>query len=86
MEELDLSGLAGVVKDGFVRSMAMAARTLQRLKLGKCVFLSDKGLCALAEFLWIEVLDVSGCHRITDAGIEVLAEVKKMRCSDKEIV
>ena len=55
--------------------MALAARTLQRVRFSKCVFLSDAGLCAMAEFLWLEQLDVSGCHRITDDGLEVLAEV-----------
>ena len=56
--------------------MALAARTLQRVRFTKCVFLSDAGLCAMAEFLWLEQLDVSGCHRLTDDGLEVLSEVR----------
>ena len=75
LEELDLSGLASVVRDPFLKSVARAAKTLQRLKLAKCVFLTDKGICFLVEYLWIELLDISGCHRITDSAIEVLAEV-----------
>jgi hypothetical protein len=55
--------------------MSLAARTLQRVRFAKCVFLSDTGLCAMAEFLWLEQLDVSGCHRLTDDGLEVLSEV-----------
>ena len=56
--------------------MALAARTLQRVRFAKCVVLSDAGLCAMAEFLWLEQLDVSGCHRLTDDGLEVLSEVR----------
>eukprot|EP01037_Dinobryon_pediforme_P023976 gene23976-25597_t len=58
--ELDLSGLASVVRDPFLKSVARAAKTLQRLKLAKCVFLTDKGICFLVEYLWIELLDISG--------------------------
>ena len=43
------------------------------MKLARCKRLTDKALCSLADFLWIEGLDVSHNSRITDDGIEVIA-------------
>jgi hypothetical protein len=74
LEELDLSGLANFVNDAFVQTMGRSCPTLQKLTLQKCLLLSDAALCSLAENLWLEHLDVTGCHKLTDAGIEVLSE------------
>lgn len=76
LEEINLSGIS-TVNDDFIHSMCKYCRTIQRLTLQKCIFLTDVGLCSMADFLWVEYLDVSGCLRISDEGIEILS----MACS-----
>ena len=71
LEELRLSGMVSV-DDAFVQQMCLKCATIQRLTLQKCVFLSDAALCAMADYLWLEWLDISGCRRVTDDGLEVL--------------
>jgi hypothetical protein len=41
----------------------------------KCVFISDAALCSIADYLWLEYLDITGCRRVTDDGIEVVTVV-----------
>lgn len=74
LEDLNLSGLASIVNDTFVQTISKSSPTLQRLTLQKCLLLSDAALCSLADNLWLEFLDVSGCNKLTDAGVEVLSE------------
>jgi F-box/leucine-rich repeat protein 14 len=74
LEDLNLSGLASIVNDAFVLSFSKCCPTLQRLTLQKCLLLSDAALCTLADNLWLEHLDVTGCSKLTDAGVEVLSE------------
>jgi hypothetical protein len=50
--------------------------------LQKCLLLTDAALCSLADNLWLEQLDVTGCHKMTDAGFEVLSEA----CSGLRVV
>ncbi|KAJ1428375.1 hypothetical protein B484DRAFT_419428 [Ochromonadaceae sp. CCMP2298] len=81
LEDLDLSGLAPTVTDAFVQTLSRACPTLQRLAMQKCLLLTDAALCSLADNLWLERLDVSGCHKMTDAGFEVLSEAcSGLRC------
>lgn len=58
LEELRVSGLVSV-NDAFALSLCRVCKTVQRLIAQKCVFLTDAALCCLAEYLWIEELDVS---------------------------
>lgn len=74
LEELDLSGLASAVTDRFVSMLAQSCPTLQKLVLQKCIALSDAGLCALADHLWLEHVDLMGCGKLSDEGVEVLVE------------
>jgi hypothetical protein len=74
LEAADLSGLAGLVQDSLLARISKACPTLLSLTLHKCVFLTDLSLCSFAEHLWLERLDISGCHRVTDDGVDVLAE------------
>mmetsp|Transcript_3546 Transcript_3546/g.5520 ORF Transcript_3546/g.5520 Transcript_3546/m.5520 type:complete len:1201 (+) Transcript_3546:1755-5357(+) len=74
LEDLDLSGLATIATDSFVHSVSRTVPTLQRLTLHKCLLLTDAVLCSLADNLWLEHLDVTGCHKLSDAGLEVLSE------------
>ena len=32
-------------------------------------------MCSIADYLWMEALDITGCYKITDDGIEVLTSV-----------
>ncbi len=74
LEQIDLSGLVEV-DDEFILKLCLVCPTVQRLILKKCVSLTDTALCSLSDYLWIEYLDVTGCTRITDDGIEVLTAV-----------
>lgn len=74
LETLDLSGLASIVTDSFVLKMSKACPTLQNLTVQKCLLLTDTTLCSLADNLWLERLDMTGCSKLTDAGVEVLSE------------
>lgn len=74
LEDLNLSGLASIVNDAFVQTFSKSCPTLQRLTLQKCLLLSDAALCSLADNLWLEHLDLTGCNKFTDAGVEVLSE------------
>ena len=71
LEDLRLSGMVSV-DDNFIQEMCIKAGTIQRLAVEKCVFMSDAALCSMADYLWLEYLDVTGCRRITDDGIEVV--------------
>ena len=75
LEELNLSGLASTVTDSFIQQLSFCCRTLQKLILQKCFLITDASLCSMADNLWLELLDISGCHKCTDAGVEVLSEV-----------
>ena len=74
LEQIDLSGLV-YVNDEFMLKLCLVCPTIQRLILKKCVSITDTALCALSDYLWIEYLDITGCTRITDDGIEVLTAV-----------
>lgn len=74
LHTLDLSGLSTVVNDAFIRQLGQNCHTIQFLRLQKCILLSDAALCSMVECLWLEELDLTGCHRITDAGVEVFTE------------
>jgi len=71
LEELRVSGMVSV-DDNFVQEMCCMCGTIQRLTMQKCVFISDAALCSIADYLWLEFLDISGCRRVTDDGLEVV--------------
>lgn len=71
LEELRVSGIVSI-NDAFVAEMCHKCTTIQRVVMQKCVFVTDVAMCTLADWMWLEHLDISGCHRITDDGIEVL--------------
>ena len=72
LEDLRLAGMAGVTDD-FVHQMCLKCSTVQRINLTKCIFITDAALCSMADYLWLEGLDISGCRRVSDEGMEVLA-------------
>ena len=71
LEELRISGMVSA-DDGFIQEMCVKCGTIQRLHLQKCVFISDAALCSMSDYLWLEYLDITGCRRVTDDGLEVL--------------
>lgn len=71
LEELNMSGITSV-DDNFIRQMCIVCPTIQKLEVQKCVQITDAALCSISDYLWLEALDVTGCHKITDDGIEVL--------------
>jgi hypothetical protein len=71
LEDLNLSGIP-TVTDQFIHDMCLNCPTIQRLVLQKCVLLTDAAMCSLADYLWIEELDISSCSKITDEGMDVV--------------
>lgn len=67
--------LAGCVQltDNGVLTLVSTCTRLQELALAHCKNLSDLCLCHIADFLWVEYLDISYCNMISDDGIEVIA-------------
>lgn len=74
LEEVNFSGITAVDND-FIYQLCLVCPTIQRLALQKCIMLTDVALCSIADYLWVEVLDISSCNRITDDGIDVLSAV-----------
>jgi hypothetical protein len=66
------SGITSV-DDGFIHQLCLVCKTVQGMCLQKCVQLTNLALCSMADFLWVEKLDISSCSKITDDGLEVLA-------------
>ena len=71
LEDLRCSGIVSI-NDSFVQQMCLKCVTIQKLTMQKCVFISNAALCSIADYLWLESLDITGCRRITDDGLEVL--------------
>ena len=71
IEELNVSGMVSVTDD-VVAEMCKLCPTLIRLKMARCTFLTDAALCHIADYLWLDEIDVSFCHKITDDSIEVM--------------
>jgi len=69
---IDLKGCVHITDDG-VRQLAVKCTHLQNISISRCKRLTDKALCNLADFLWIEDLDISNNGRLTDDGIDVIA-------------
>jgi len=74
LEELFLEGLIGV-NDDFIHQLCISCRTITKLSLQRCQMVTDASLCSIADFLWIEKLDISYCTKITDPAIETISLV-----------
>ena len=59
---------------GVGRTIAEGMSCVQSLGLAHVREVSDDALCLLAEFLWIEHLDLAYCLHATDAGLAAIAE------------
>ncbi|XP_033111415.1 dynein regulatory complex subunit 6-like [Anneissia japonica] len=70
---LDLTACKSLTDFSFVRCMKF--RDLQWLSIKMCIYLTDKGLQALAvNNPGLQYLDVSHCHQITDTGLAFVAK------------
>lgn len=72
LEEVNLNGMY-TVDDAVVHSICKLCPTLLKLHLQRCSFITDAALCSLADYLWLEMLDISYCTKLTDDGIEILS-------------
>ena len=72
LEDLDLSGVT-CVSDALIHDLCELCPTIQKLRLRRCIYISDLALCSIASSLWLEYLDISHCSKITNTGIEVLS-------------
>eukprot|EP01038_Epipyxis_sp_PR26KG_P005892 gene5892-8130_t len=74
LEDLNLSGLSHIIDDSFIHQLCTLCPSINKLNLTKCYQISNLALCHIADFLWCEELNLSGCSKVTDSGIEVLTE------------
>lgn len=75
LTRLRYANLAGCVQltDKGVLTLVSTCTRLQEIVISQCKKITDKSLCYLADFLWVEILDISYCNKISDDGIEVIA-------------
>lgn len=74
LEDLSLDGIMEV-NDDFVHQMCLACRTITKLSLQRCQQITDAALCSIADYMWMERVDITQCSRVTDAGIEAFSMV-----------
>jgi hypothetical protein len=74
LEKLDLSGLSNIINDKLIHQLCCYLSSLQTLKLNHCIQITNLSMCSIAENLWLEELQISGCSKITNEGIDVIAE------------
>lgn len=72
LRHVNLAGCVQLTDEGVLTLVSTCTR-LQEIVLAQCKQLTDQSLCYLADFLWVEDLDISHCNRVSDDGIEVIA-------------
>ncbi|XP_022893425.1 EIN3-binding F-box protein 1-like isoform X1 [Olea europaea var. sylvestris] len=75
LHHLDLSGLCGITDTGLLPLLESCEAGLTKVNLSHCVNLTDEVVFALARLHGgaLELLNLDGCHKVTDASLEVLA-------------
>jgi F-box and leucine-rich repeat protein 2/20 len=71
LETVNLAGCV-LLSDAGVLSLASKCGHVKKLGLSHMKRVTDASICSCADYLWLEDLDISGCSKITDDGIEVL--------------
>ncbi|KAK6912566.1 F-box domain [Dillenia turbinata] len=76
LHHLDLTGLHGITDAGFLPVLESCEAGLVKVILGGCVNLTDKVISVLARLhgSTLELLNLDGCKKITDASLVALAE------------
>ncbi|CAM9324073.1 unnamed protein product [Ectocarpus sp. 6 AP-2014] len=69
---INLAGCVQLTDEGVLTLVSTCTR-LQEVVFAQCKHLTDKTLCYLADFLWVEELDISHCSKVSDDGMEVIA-------------
>jgi F-box and leucine-rich repeat protein GRR1 len=77
LEVLDLSGCVHLTDD-VISAVAKFCPHLQRLGLARCKRLTDRALCILADYLWIEHLDISHCNKVTHIFKSILYNLRNV--------
>ena len=72
LEDLNVSGLRGL-DDDFIHKMCKVAPTIIRLNIQRSLAITDAAMCSIADYLFLDTLNINYCTRITDGGAEVLA-------------
>lgn len=72
LRHVNLGGCVQLTDEGVLTLVSTCTR-LQEIVLAQCKQLTDRSLCSLADFLWVEDLDISRCSKISDDGVEVIA-------------
>ncbi|KAL3629595.1 Transcription factor COE2 [Castilleja foliolosa] len=75
LHHLDLSGLCGITDAGLLPLLEGCKTGLVKVNLSDCVNLSDEVVLALSSLhgKTLEVLNLDGCQKITDASLEALS-------------
>jgi hypothetical protein len=73
LESFSGAGLVRIVDDAFLKRLGYVCPSIQKLVINLCIGVTDVGLCCVSENLWIEHIELSGCYKISDTGVEVLA-------------
>mmetsp|Transcript_12346 Transcript_12346/g.15885 ORF Transcript_12346/g.15885 Transcript_12346/m.15885 type:complete len:347 (+) Transcript_12346:88-1128(+) len=71
LETVNLAGCV-LLSDQGIQSLAATCGHVKKLGLSHAKRITDACICSCADYLWLEDLDISGCSKITDDGIEVL--------------
>jgi len=71
LETVNLSGCILVTDKGML-TLSTKCGHVKSLGVSYVKRLTDQALCTMADYLWLEELDISGCSSVTDDGVEVL--------------
>lgn len=76
LHHLDLSGLCGITDAGLLPLLECCEAGLGKVNLSECSNLTDEVVWALAKLHGetLEVLNLDGCYKITDASLAALAD------------
>ena len=74
LQSIDISGCVEI-SDEAIQLLARDCGGLQNMGFAHLRLLTDTGIRALAENLWIEELNISHCQRITDEGTSIVCIV-----------
>jgi hypothetical protein len=71
LETVNVGGCV-LLSDKGIHALVSTCGHVKKLGLSHVKRVTDASICTCADFLWLEDLDISGCSKITDDGIEVL--------------
>ena len=59
-----------LISDDAILSLSVNCTHIKTFGVSYCKRLTDKAVCIMSDYLWLEELDVSGCSRTYDFDIE----------------